>query len=271
MSFISLITTLMLLLVSVETRSLQQPFQVLGSVTNLGSVAANTLNNGPNAGPTPAILFEEFDTVLETNFTTGIGRSQAFRITDANTTGPNDQQSYGLTNISSILLNQEFYTKGSGISTGTAQSDSVVYPDQPYFGQGATRTTTNNNVIGLVGPNGLPQGTYSQNGFRSQAIRAGLGASQATGGSSSDSGSIDAGDGTIGASDSFGFTDAIGIGNNTIAEAIGSTFSVSGSEETVSGCQQQGRGYTQGIGSESDTAGAKTGCTSRSRFVTYQG
>eukprot|EP01026_Neomeris_dumetosa_P014984 TRINITY_DN155_c0_g1_i2.p3 TRINITY_DN155_c0_g1~~TRINITY_DN155_c0_g1_i2.p3 ORF type:complete len:261 (-),score=43.42 TRINITY_DN155_c0_g1_i2:273-1055(-) len=240
----------------VAGRDLSQ-FAVIGDGTNLGGALVQTEATVPVY--TPGQMGETFDTVLETNFTTGAGRFLGVRDTFAQTAGPGQQISGGQSNISSILRTGGFFLTGG---SGVVQAGSGSVGANGTFG--ATFTNTTNQVISLTGT-GPPHGTFVQNGFETGAIRSDAGQLFSQGISRADSGAADYDQDLIATqSSSVGASSASITGLDTLTFASGNTFSVSAAE-TVTGCEQAAGAASYGadVGLNGTTA---TACSSRGSF-----
>eukprot|EP01026_Neomeris_dumetosa_P057303 TRINITY_DN526_c0_g1_i1.p1 TRINITY_DN526_c0_g1~~TRINITY_DN526_c0_g1_i1.p1 ORF type:complete len:257 (-),score=39.21 TRINITY_DN526_c0_g1_i1:269-1039(-) len=247
--------TLLFLAATVAGRDLKSLFAVVGNGNNLGSAFTQTEATVPN---TPGYFGSVFDTILETNFTTGAGRFLGLRDTYAQTAGPGLQLSGGASNISSVLGTANFTTTVGQSITG---AQSVTSGANGTFG--ATFTNTTNDVLSFTSTT-LPQGTFVDNSFTTGAIRSGLGSVASQGNSLAASGLADYADSTLTQSNSVGAAQAGINGIDTLSFANGNAFSVSGSEETVTGCEQEAgaAAYGGGYGGSAVTA-----CSSRGSFV----
>eukprot|EP01024_Parvocaulis_polyphysoides_P039246 TRINITY_DN3542_c0_g1_i1.p2 TRINITY_DN3542_c0_g1~~TRINITY_DN3542_c0_g1_i1.p2 ORF type:complete len:207 (+),score=42.84 TRINITY_DN3542_c0_g1_i1:130-750(+) len=196
---------------------------------------------------------------LETNFTTGIGRFLGFRNTTAITSGPGTQTSGGSSNITSLL--------GTGGSFLT-QAGSLVNGGSINAGApgtiGATFTNTTNEVISLTGTT-TPLGSFAQNSINTGSIRQGLGASQSQGANQASTAAADYTQPSLLGSNSVGAAQSQAVGVDTLTFVNGNTFSTSGSEETVTGCEQATGGAVYGAGDGNSTSLAA--CSSRGQFV----
>eukprot|EP01026_Neomeris_dumetosa_P008226 TRINITY_DN125_c0_g1_i8.p1 TRINITY_DN125_c0_g1~~TRINITY_DN125_c0_g1_i8.p1 ORF type:complete len:258 (+),score=32.88 TRINITY_DN125_c0_g1_i8:2-775(+) len=242
--------------ISIACRDLSS-FFVGGQGSNIGSAFAQTEFTTPVY--TPGTTAQAFDTLLETNFTTGFGRFQGYRNTAAQTAGPGQQVSGGLSNIISQLGTGGIFSTG-GVGNVQGSSGSVGVNGTI----GATFTNTTNRVISLTGPT-TPQGSYARTGGSTGAIRSGFGQVFSQMANQAATYAVDAADNTVTASDSRGASSATITGNDVLSFATGDTFSVSGSEETVTGCQQ-----SAGAASYGDDVGqdgyAIAACSSRGSF-----
>eukprot|EP01026_Neomeris_dumetosa_P042296 TRINITY_DN3520_c1_g1_i1.p1 TRINITY_DN3520_c1_g1~~TRINITY_DN3520_c1_g1_i1.p1 ORF type:complete len:304 (-),score=32.05 TRINITY_DN3520_c1_g1_i1:753-1532(-) len=258
----SIIKTILLTFVTYVTsrQLLQNPFLVVGDGLNTGGAFAQTQPTLPVY--TPGSTSEVFDTVLEVNFTNGIGRFLGYRNTAAQTFGPGEQLSSGTSNITGILGTEGFFlTQGTSFVNGGSQN----LGDQGA--NGSTLTNTSNNVILLTGPD-TPKGSFAENSLFTTSIREGLGAVNSFGSNQAASLAIDFPTQTIVQSDSRGAAQAGIVGYDTISFVNGSTFSTSGSEETVTGCEQAAGAAALGVGGGVNGT-AVAACSSRGQFIGY--
>eukprot|EP01024_Parvocaulis_polyphysoides_P042363 TRINITY_DN3874_c0_g1_i1.p1 TRINITY_DN3874_c0_g1~~TRINITY_DN3874_c0_g1_i1.p1 ORF type:complete len:257 (+),score=19.33 TRINITY_DN3874_c0_g1_i1:81-851(+) len=230
---------------------------LVGNGNNLGTAFAQTELTTPVY--TPGITSETFETILETNFTTGFGRFLGNRDSTAQTLGPGPQVSGGQSNIIGQLgIPSISITGGLGGVQGSSGSVGVNGTI------GATFTNTTNEVVSLVGPT-TPLGSFASSGGSTGAIRSGIGQVFSQLNNQAASYAINYQTGSGSSSDAIGASNATIIGDDTISFATGDTFSVSGSEETVSGCEQSAGAAAYGgdIGSDGISAAA---CSSRGSF-----
>eukprot|EP01026_Neomeris_dumetosa_P064154 TRINITY_DN609_c0_g1_i3.p1 TRINITY_DN609_c0_g1~~TRINITY_DN609_c0_g1_i3.p1 ORF type:complete len:257 (-),score=35.46 TRINITY_DN609_c0_g1_i3:199-969(-) len=240
--------------VAVAGRDLKS-FFVGGTGTNIGSAFAQTELTLPNY--TPGRTIDYFDTILETNFSSGFGRLAAYRDTVSQTAGPGQQISGGASDIIAQLSTGGFFATG-GLGGVNGSSGSVGVNGTI----GATFTNTSSDVFSITGPT-TPRGSFAYNDGVTGAVRAGLG--QVFSQMSNNAASFAAKPDGATASDAVGASFASIVGNDTISFAEGDTFSVSGSTETVSGCEQAAgaAAYGSDVGLDGQSAAA---CSSRGSF-----
>eukprot|EP01026_Neomeris_dumetosa_P012597 TRINITY_DN14390_c0_g1_i1.p1 TRINITY_DN14390_c0_g1~~TRINITY_DN14390_c0_g1_i1.p1 ORF type:complete len:288 (+),score=21.06 TRINITY_DN14390_c0_g1_i1:83-865(+) len=213
---------------------------------------------------TPGQANQVFDTVLETNFSSGLGRFLGTRDVSIQTAGPGNQFIAGYADIKGNLTTLGaagiFNSVGNSFTTASASN----------FGAngtiGATFVNiTNDNVVFTGFDPTQPHGSFVQNSFVAGSIRNGSGLTDARGFSVADSLTFDSVKPTFATGNSIGSSSAAIIGNDTISFAEGNSFAVSGSNEAVTGCQQSSGAAAYGAdgGYDGQTGSA---CSSRGVF-----